>query len=104
MAQDGLEHATEEIALTEAAVPVLREGRVIGDSPVQSQPAKPAVRQIEVDFIAEATLRSYAETIAHQEHPDHQFGIDRRSSDVAVERRQLPSQVLKLYEPIDRPE
>jgi hypothetical protein len=100
-AQDDLENATEEIALTKATVPVLRECRVIGDSPVQNEPAKPAVRQIKVDFVAEAPLRSYAEAIADEEHPDHQFGIDRRPSDVAVERRQLPSQLLKLYEPIN---
>ena len=62
--QDCLEHSTEEIALTEATVPVLRERRVVRDGSVQAQPAKPTVRQIEVNFIAEAPLRSYAEAIA----------------------------------------
>ena len=60
-AQDDLEHATEEIALTEATVPVLRERRVIGDSPVQTQPAKPTVRQIEVDFIADSPANPTAQ-------------------------------------------
>lgn len=103
-AQDGLEHATEEIALTEAAVPVLRERRVIGDSSIRTQPAEPAVCQIEVDFIAEASLRSDAEAVPDQEHPDHQLRIDRGPPDVAVEGCQLSSKVLEVDEPIDRPQ
>jgi hypothetical protein len=75
-----------------AAVPVLRERRVIGDSSIQTQPAKPAVCQIEVDFITEAPFRSYAEAIADQEHPDHQVRIGRGPPDIAVELRQLPPQ------------
>jgi hypothetical protein len=78
-----------------AAVPVLRERRVIGDSSIQTQPAKPAVCQIEVDFITEAPFRSYAEAIADQEHPDHQVRIGRGPPDIAVELRQLPPQVLE---------
>src|SRR6185437_3443087 len=62
-AQDSRERATEKVALSEAAVPVLRERRVIRDRPVQTQPAKPAVCQIKVDFVAEASLPSYAEAI-----------------------------------------
>jgi len=77
---------------------------VIGDSSIQTQPAKPAVCQIEVDFITEAPFRSYVEAIADQEHPDHQLRIDRGPPDVAVERCQLPSQVLEIDEPIDRPQ
>jgi hypothetical protein len=77
---------------------------VIGDGSIQTQTAKPAVGQIEVDFVTEAPFRSDTEAIADQEHPDHQLRIDRGPPDVAVERRQLPPQVLKVDEPIDRPQ
>jgi hypothetical protein len=69
---------------------------VIGDNSIQTQPAKPAVCQIEVDFIIEAPFRSYPEAIADQKHPDHQLRIDRGPLDIAVERCQLPSQVLEI--------
>jgi hypothetical protein len=77
---------------------------VIGDGSIQTQTAKPAVGQIEVDFVTEAPFRSDTEAIADQKHPDHQLRIDRGPPDVAVERRQLPPQVLKVDEPIDRPQ
>ena len=62
------------------------------------------VGQIEVNFIAQAPLRSDAEAVADQEHPDHQFGIDRRSADATVERRQVPPNLLKVNKPVNRPE
>jgi hypothetical protein len=48
-AQDRLEHAAEKVALAEAAVPVLGEGRVVGHLAVEPEPAEPAVREVEVD-------------------------------------------------------
>jgi hypothetical protein len=42
-AQDALEHATEEIALPEAAMPVLGESRVIRHRSIQTEPAEPPV-------------------------------------------------------------
>src|SRR6185369_17089229 len=88
--QDALEYATEEIALPEAAMPVLGERRVIRNRPIQTKPAEPPVGQIEVNLIAQPPLRSDAETVTDQEHPDHQFGVYRRPPDVAVESHQFP--------------
>jgi len=51
-AQDALEHATEEIALSEATMPVLGERRVIRHRTVQAEPAEPPVGQIKVNLIA----------------------------------------------------
>ena len=44
--QDGLEQAPQQIALTEPAVPVLREGRVVGHFASQSEATEPAESQI----------------------------------------------------------
>src|SRR6202007_814080 len=47
-------------------------------APPRPSRKKPPIGQIEVDLIAQAPLRSNAEAVADQEHPDHQLGIDRR--------------------------
>jgi len=36
-------------------------------------------------LLAQAALGANAEAIADEQHPDHQFRIDRRSADLAVE-------------------
>src|SRR6185369_10978410 len=63
-AQDALEYATEEIALPEAAMPVLGERRVIWHCSIQTEPAEPSIGQIEVNFIAQAPLRSDAKAVS----------------------------------------
>src|SRR6185312_2886657 len=57
---NGLEHMTEGIAVAEAPVPVLREGRVIRHLTVQPEPAEPAIGQVQVNFLAQPALRSDA--------------------------------------------
>jgi hypothetical protein len=69
---------------------------------IEAKATEPAVCQIEMDLIAQPPLRANAEAIADDQHPDHQFGIDRRAPHRAVERRQLSPQLTKLHEPIDR--
>src|SRR5215211_5595492 len=76
-AEDGLEQAPKQIALPEAPVPVLREGRVIGHPTVQPELTKPAVGEVEVHFFAKPPLGADAETVTDDQHPDHQLGVDR---------------------------
>jgi hypothetical protein len=45
--------------------------------PLKTQAAEPAVSQVEVHLLAQAALRSNAEAVAHDQHPQHQLGIDR---------------------------
>jgi hypothetical protein len=47
---------TQEIALAKAAVPVLRERRVIGNLAVKSEPTEPATHQIEMNLFAKPPL------------------------------------------------
>src|SRR3954463_16269743 len=75
---------------------------MVGHIAVQPKPAEPAVGQIEMNLLAEPTPRADAEAIADQQHPDHQFRIDRRAPDHAVERCELAPQFTELDEPIDR--
>ena len=50
---------------------------MIRDRICQIQAAEPPIGKIEVNFITEAALRPDPHDVANQEHPDHQFGIDR---------------------------
>jgi len=84
--QHRLEQPPQQIALAKAAMPVLREGRVVGHRAIEPEPAEPPVGEIQMDLFAQPPLRADAEAVADDQHPDHQFGIDRRPSNVAVER------------------
>ena len=79
-------------------MPVLRGENVEWSGTPPSSPSrqKPAVGQIEVDLFAQPPLGSDAEAIADDQHPDHQLGIDRWPTKVAVERGQFTPQVAKF--------
>jgi hypothetical protein len=49
---------------------------MIGHLAVEAQTAKPAVRQVQVDFFAKPSFRADAEAIADDQHPDQQLRID----------------------------
>src|ERR1700692_292977 len=71
---------------------------------VEPKPTEPAICQIEMNLLAQAPLGPDAEAIAHDQHPDHQFGIDRWPSRRAVARGHSPPQLAKFDEPVDRPQ
>jgi hypothetical protein len=88
---------------------------VVGNLPLQPEPAEPAVAEVQMHLLAKPTLRPDAEAVAHDQHPDHQLGINRRTAHRAVERRQLPPQarqnnssrssaLRQVDEAIDRPQ
>jgi hypothetical protein len=98
----GFEQLAQEIALAETAVAVLGKRRMIGHSAVETQAAEPAISQIEVDLLTQPTLRTNAEAVADDEHPDHQLGINRGPPDVAViglEMRPNSGQVDETVDP-----
>jgi hypothetical protein len=69
---------------------------------VEPQSAKPAVGEVQMDLLAQPPFRADAEAVAHDQHADHQFRIDRRSAYGAVERLQLPPQPVEFDKPINR--
>ena len=79
-----LEQLAQEIALAEAAVSVLGKRRMIGNLAVEPQATKPQIGQIEVDLLAQPPLRSNAEAVAGDEHPDHQLWINGGATHRAV--------------------
>ncbi len=85
-------------------MPVLGEGGVVRDLAIEPEPAEPAIRQIEVDFLAQPPLGADGEAIADDQHPDHQLRIDRGPAHRTVESGQLPPDFTQLDKPVDRPQ
>jgi hypothetical protein len=69
-------HVPEHIALAETAVPVLREARVIGNLVLQPKSAEPAIRQVQMHFLAQPAFRTDAKAVADQQRPHHELQID----------------------------
>ena len=99
-----LEQLAQQIAVAEAAMPVLREGRVVRHVTVEAETAEPPIRQIEVHLLAEPPLRANAAAIADEQHAYQQFRVDRGSPDRAVERRHMSPHALQVHESINRPQ
>ena len=68
---------------------------------VETEPAEPAVGEVEVDLVAKPTLGADAEAVADDQHADHQLGIDGRAARRGVERSQLPAQAGQVDEAVD---
>jgi two-component system, OmpR family, response regulator len=58
--------------------------RMIRNLIVEIELAEPAVNKLQRHFLAQAELMANVIAVADQEHLDHQLGIDRGSTDVAV--------------------
>ena len=89
---DALEHLAENIVLAEALVAGAREGGVIGNLVLDAETAEPAVGEVELHFAAERAFRADREHVADDEHPDHQFRIDRGPAGVRIVRREFVAQ------------
>ncbi len=77
---------------------------MVGNMAFQSQPAKPAVCQVEIDFLAQPPFRTDAAAVADDQHADHQLRIARGATDRAVERRQSVPQTAKVEKTVDLPQ
>ena len=72
-----------------------------GTSPSEPKATEPAIGQIEVDLVAQPTLRANAEAVADDQHAPHQLGIDRRATRLAVVRPQTRPQSAQIDEAVD---
>ena len=99
-----LEQLSEQIAIPEAAMPILREARVIRHLAVETEPTEPAVSEVQVNLLAQPPFRANAVAVANQQHPDKQFGIDRRPAGRAVKCRQVAPNVRQIDKTVDRPQ
>ena len=72
----------QHVALAKAPMSVARERRVVWHPAVQPEVTKPAIGEIEVNFVAQPPLGPDAHAVADNQHPHHQFGINRRPADL----------------------
>ena len=77
---------------------------MIRDSAVQSEPAEPAIRQIEVSLFTQAALGSDAHAVADDQHADHQLRIDGGAAHPAVKRLQRLAEVIEGEMAVNAPE
>ena len=84
-----LEQLSKDVAVTEAAMAIDRERRVVRHLVVEIEAAEPPIRKMKLDLLAQLALEADAIAVADDEHPQHELGIDRRAADLAVERLQL---------------
>ena len=54
-----------------------------------------------MNLFAQPPLGSNAEAITHEQHPDHQLRVDRRTTCVTVERFKVASQLAEIEEVVD---
>ena len=101
---DRLEQVPQDIALPETTVPVAREGRMVRHLAVEPEPAEPAIGEVEVYLLAQPPFGPDAHAVAHDQHPHHQFRIDRGPADGAVKGPQLRPHAPEVEEAIDTPQ
>ena len=80
---------------------VLGEGGVIGHRVFKTQAAEPAVGQVEVEFLAKATFRPNAVAVAHDQHAQHQLGVDGRAANRAVVLSKVLAQAAEVKAAVD---
>src|ERR1700722_7050068 len=85
----GVEQLSQQMAVTGAAMPILGEGRVVRHLAIEAEPTEPTISEVQVNLFAQPPFRANAVAVANQQHPDQQFGINRRSAGRAVKWRQV---------------
>jgi hypothetical protein len=58
--------------------------------------AEPTIREVEMNLFAQAALGANAEAVAHDQHTDHEFRVDRRPARVTVVRREMLAKFVEL--------
>src|SRR6516165_3555324 len=90
---DPLKDVAQDVALAKALETIDRKCRVMRDLVGKIELAEPPVAKVQLHLLAEAAFVPNAIAVAHNQHPDHQFRIDRWSADGAVIGPQLLVQI-----------
>src|SRR5207237_6776595 len=76
---------------------------MIWDSVLNAELAEPAIREVHLNFATDQPLRADREDISHDQHPDHQFRIDRRPTHGRIMRCKFAAEPGKIESSIDLP-
>lgn len=77
---------------------------MIRHTTIKPETAEPSIGQVEMHLLAETALRTDGEAKADDQHPDHQFRIDRRPAGVGIVRLQRCAEIVEVQKPIDPPQ
>src|SRR3954471_23556851 len=76
---------------------------MIWDSVLNAELAEPAIRDVHLNFATDQPRRADREDISHDQHPDHQFRIDRRPTYGRIMRCKFAAEPGKIESSIDLP-
>ena len=76
---------------------------MIWDSALDTELAEPAIGEVHLHFTAEQPLRADRKDVPHDQHPDHQFRINRRATHGRIMRCKFTAKPGKIESSIDLP-
>jgi hypothetical protein len=62
------------------------EVRVVRHFVVEIESTEPPISEVQLNFLTKPSLKAHALAVAHNQHPQHELRIDRRSPNIAVEK------------------
>src|SRR6185295_12849174 len=101
---DTLKHAAKNIPLAKTPVPSTRERRMIRDSILDTELAEPAIGEVHLHFTTDQSLRADRKDITHDQHPDHQFRIDRRATHRRIMGCKFAAKPRQIESSVDLPQ
>src|SRR5438045_6943116 len=76
---------------------------MIWDRMLNAELAEPAIREVHLNYATDQPLRADREDISHDQHPDHQFRIDRRPIHGRIKSCKFAAEPGKIESSIDLP-
>src|SRR4030095_13939289 len=76
---------------------------MIRDSVLNAELAEPAIGQVHLYFATDQSLRTDRKDISHNQHPDHQLRIDRRTTHRRIMRCKFAPKPGQIESSIDLP-
>src|SRR5206468_7582242 len=77
--------------------------RMIRDSVLDTELAEPAIGEVHLHFTADQPFRADRKVISHDQHPDHQFRINRRAPHRRIVRCKFAAKPGQIESSIDLP-
>ena len=76
---------------------------MIRDSILDTELAEPAIGEVHLHFTTDQSLRADRKDIPHDQHPDHQFRIDRRATHRRIMRCKFAAKPGQIESSVDLP-
>jgi hypothetical protein len=76
---------------------------MVRDSILDAEPAEPTIGEVHLHFTADQPLRTDRKDISDDQHPDHQFRIDRRTPHGRIVRCKFAAKPGQIESSVDLP-